>query len=182
VPFDARHNLVISGLWDLPWGRGRRWLGGAPGWLDGMAGGWMVAAIWKAHTGFPTTILAPDQSGTGARSGRPDRLGTGRDPREVGPGRLWFDTSVYVLPQTGTFGNAPVGSVRGPGLNVVDFAASKRFPLSARTALEIRAEAFNLFNTPVFNAPDRSLTSATFGQVLSSQMAREIQLAVRLSF
>jgi len=124
----------------------------------------------------------PDQSRTGARSGRPDQIGKGQDPHEVGPGRLWFDTSVFVLPQPGTFGNARVGSVRGPGFNVVDLSVSKMVGLSAKTRLELRGEAFNLFNTPVFNAPDRNLTSATFGQVLSSQLAREIQLALKLSF
>jgi hypothetical protein len=67
-------------------------------------------------------------------------------------------------------------------LAVIDFSASKRTRLPRGVALEIRGETFNLLNTPVFNAPDRSLTSPTFGQVLGSQLEREIQLGVKLIF
>ena len=181
VPFDVRHNAAVAGMWDLPFGRERRWLAAAPAWTEALTGGWSIAGIWKAHTGFPITIFAPDQSQTGARSGRPDLVGNPEGPREVGPGRYWFNTSAFTLPGLGTFGNAGVGAVRGPGLNIVDTAASKRV-LSGRRNLDLRVDVFNLFNKPVFDAPDRSLTSSTFGQVLSAQLAREIQLSVRLAF
>jgi hypothetical protein len=180
VPFDVRHNLAVAGLYDVPLGRGRRWLASSSGWVNAVAGGWSIAGIWKAHTGFPVTVNAPDQSQTGARSGRPDRTRAGTDPREVGPDRFWFDTSVFTLPRLGTFGNAGVGIVRGPGLNVVDSSIAKRIGTSRR--LEVRADVFNLFNTPAFDAPDRSLTSPTFGRVLSAQLAREIQLSLKLLF
>jgi len=178
---DVRHNLAVAAIWDLPWGRGRRFLSHEPGWLDAIVGGWSLAGIWKAHTGFPITIFAPDQSQTGARSGRPDCIGSVEGPRQVGVGS-WFNTSAFVLPRPGTFGNCGVGVVRGPGLNVVDLSASKRIALTGRIALELQADAFNLLNTPVFEAPDRNLTSATFGQVLNSQLAREIQLGIRMIF
>ena len=109
LPFDARHNVTSAAILDLPFGKGRRWLSDAPTWIDRFAGGWTVAAIWKAHTGFPITISAPDQSQTGARSGRPDQIGPAEGPHEVGPGHLWFDTSAFMLPKLGTFGNAGVG-------------------------------------------------------------------------
>ena len=182
LPFDARHTLTSAAIIDLPFGRGRRWLNNVPQWVDAVAGGWTMAAIWKAHTGFPITITAPDQSQTGARSGRPDQISVAEGPHEVGLGHLWFDTSAFVLPKLGTFGNAGVGVVRGPGLNVFDASVTKRVSRIGRAAIEVRADAFNVFNTPVFNAPDRSVTSSTFGQVLSSQLAREVQLSARLSF
>ena len=87
-----------------------------------------------------------------------------------------------MLPKAGTFGDAAVGPVRGPGFNVVDLSVAKTVNVTAKARLELRVEAFSLFNTTVFNAPDRNLTGATFGQVLSSQLAREIQLAIRASF
>jgi carboxypeptidase family protein len=182
VPFDARRNATVAGVLELPWGRGRRWLCTAPPGVEALVGGWSVAGIWKAHSGFPVTILAPDQSQTGARSGRPDQVAAGRDPHQIGREHLWFDTSVFMLPVGGTFGNAEVGSVRGPGLNVIDFSASKRVAMANGAALELEIDAFNLLNTPVFNAPDRSLTSATFGHVVSSQLEREIQISLRVSF
>jgi hypothetical protein len=181
VPFDVRHNATVAGLWELPCGRGRRWFATAPAWIDALIAGWSIAGIWKAHTGFPITIFAPDQSQTGARSGRPDLVGDPEGPRDVGPGRYWFDPSAFVLPKLGSFGNAGVGVVRGPGLNIVDGSVAKHV-VSGRRYLELRVDAFNLFNTPAFEAPDRLITSSTFGQVLSAQLAREIQLSVRLTF
>src|SRR5262249_30523195 len=182
VRLPARHNLIAAAMLDLPFGRGRQWLADAPPLLDGVVGGWSFATVWKAHSGFPITITAPDQSQTGARSGRPDQVGTAEGPREGGPGHYWFDTSAFVLPQPGTFGNAGVGVVRGPGLDVVDMSVTKRVHRVRGAAIDIRADAFNALNVPVFNAPDRSLTSSTFGQVLSTQAARELQLSARLSF
>lgn len=180
--FDARHHLTVGWTLDLPVGRGRRWGAEMPGWADAVVGGWSVDGLWRAHTGYAITVLAPDVSLTGARSGRPDRVGSGEGPRVVGPDGTWFDPSAFVLPQLGTFGNAGTGIVRGPGLNVVDLALGKSFPTGAGSRLELRVEAYNLFNTPVFNAPDRSLTSATFGQIRGSQLEREIQLGVRWVF
>jgi hypothetical protein len=182
TPFDVRHALSIGALSELPWGRRRRFLSGAPRWVDAIAGGWAVAGILKAHTGFAITITAPDQSQTGARTGRPDRIGSGKGSEQVGPDGTWFDTSAFVLPAIGTFGNAGVGIVRGPGLRVLDLMTAKRVGMVHGSALELRAEFFNFFNTPVFTAPDRFLTSATFGQVRGSQLEREIQLGLKLLF
>lgn len=176
--FDVRHTLVGGMTFDLPWGRDQRWGAAMPAWLEVLAGGWSTAATWRAYSGFAITVLAPDQSRTGARSGRPDRVGTGEGDRQVGPDGLWFDTSAFVLPRSGTFGNAGVGIIRGPGLRVVDFVLSKQIRTGGRTRLELRVEAFNLFNTPVFDAPDRQITSATFGQVRSAQLEREVQVGV----
>jgi len=182
VPFDVRHNLTAAGISELPFGRTRRWLSTESPWIEGLVGGWSIAAVWRAHTGFPITILAPDQSGTGARSGRPDQIGSADGPHNIGPGQLWFNTSAFVLPKSRTFGNAPVGSVRGPGLNVIDASIAKRIAIAGRSGIDLRVEAFNVVNRPQFNAPDRSLTSATFGQVLSAQLSREIQLAAKFTF
>ncbi|MCC7180341.1 MAG: carboxypeptidase regulatory-like domain-containing protein [Acidobacteria bacterium] len=180
--FDARHHLTVGWTLDLPVGRGRRWGAEMPAWADAVVGGWSVDGLWRAHTGYAITVLAPDVSQTGARSGRPDRLASGEGSRVVGPDGTWFDTSAFVLPQLGTFGNAGTGIVRGPGLNVVDLAVDKSFATGGGSRLRLRVEAYNLLNTPVFNAPDRSLTSATFGQIRSSQLEREVQVGVRWVF
>lgn len=180
--FDARHHVSVGWTLDLPWGRERRWASTMPSWLDAIAGGWSVDGLWRAHSGFAITVLAPDQSRTGARSGRPDRIGSGEGTHQVGPGVTWFDTTAFTLPALGTFGNAGTGIVRGPGLNVVDLAVSKQVRLPRRSRLEFRVEAYNAFNTPVFDAPDRNLTSSTFGQVRSSQLEREVQLGARWVF
>ena len=72
--------------------------------------------------------------------------------------------------------------VRGPGLNVVDLSLVRTLGYGGLPAIEIRADAFNVFNKPVFNAPDRSITSSTFGNVGSAQLSRELQLSAKLRF
>jgi hypothetical protein len=75
-----------------------------------------------------------------------------------------------------------VGVVRGPGLKQFDFSVHKLFPIKERMNLEFRTEFFNLTNTPQFNAPNRSASSATFGEVTSAQGERNIQFALKLNF
>jgi len=78
-------------------------------------------------------------------------------------------------------GRSGVSPIRGPGLNVIDASLFRRAALG-RARAEFRVDAFNVLNRPQFNAPDRSLTSSTFGRVLSAQLSREVQASVRLSF
>jgi len=79
-------------------------------------------------------------------------------------------------------GSAGNGTERGPGLKQYDLSIQKRFPLNEAVRLEFRAEFFNLTNTPQFNAPDRFVNSATFGEVSSAQGERMTQLALKLIF
>ena len=83
-----------------------------------MLGGWQLGGIYTAHTGFPLTIkMSGDPSGTGARSFRANVIGTPNDPHQIGPGALFLDPTAYAAPTAGTFGNAGVGIVRGPGMS-----------------------------------------------------------------
>jgi hypothetical protein len=179
---DVRHNLKVAGILELPIGRDRKWANTLASPFELLLGGWTLSGVWNVHTGLPVTITAPDVSQTGARSGRPDCIGNPEGRDGVGPGTWWFNKSAFALPRLGTFGNCGVGTVRGPGFNVVDLAASKRVRFLGSAGLEFRADIFNALNTPVFNSPDRSLTSGTFGQVLSAQLAREVQLSAKVSF
>jgi hypothetical protein len=182
APGDLRHNLAVAMTWQLPWGRGRTWLTDAPKWLNAAVGGWSASGTWRAHSGFPVTVFAPDQSLTGARGSRPDLTGEGHDLHTVGLDGQWFDTSVYTLPALGQFGTAGVGTERGPGLNVIDLSVRKGGSLAPRLMFDVGATAFNLCNNPAFDAPDRSLTSPNFGKVTTAQLAREVELWLRLRF
>jgi len=75
-----------------------------------------------------------------------------------------------------------MGTERGPGLKTYDISIQKEFPLFERARLEFRAEFFNLTNTPIFSSPNRSVTSATFGELAGAQGERQGQLALRLTF
>jgi hypothetical protein len=180
--FDAKHIFVYSYVYELPFGRGKRW---GQNWnpaVDKILGGWQMGGILTLRSGFPLTIRAIDRSGTISRGFRADRVGNGEGPRQVGPGTMWFDTSAFRQPVAGTLGNSGNGVVRGPGLRSFDLSLQKSIPITESKRFEFRTEFFNLTNTPQFNAPDRSVTSPTFGQIRGAQGERNIQFALKFYF
>jgi hypothetical protein len=180
--FDATHMFTLSHYYELPFGKGKAFGNDAPGILQYIAGNWQVGGILTLHTGFPLTIQGPDNSATNSRGARADRIGAGGTLGNVGPGAKWFDTSAYQISQRGRLGTTGIGTERGPGLNQYDFSVQKQFPFNERVRLEFRAEFLNLTNTPQFNAPNRVVNAATFGEVRGSQNERQGQLALKLYF
>jgi len=182
--FDAKNMLSVVYTYELPFGR-RKTLGS--GWnpvLDGILGGWQTGGILTLRSGFPLTITATDRSGTRSRGARADRVGDGEGPKQVGAyPNTWLDRSAFKEPAAGTLGNSGVGVVRGPGWKTFDLSVQKQFPLKSETRrLEFRTEFFNLTNTPQFNTPNRSASSATFGEVTVAQGERNIQFALKFHF
>ena len=180
--FDIRHNFVGSYVYQLPYGSGLRFGSKANPILKGVLGNWQLSGIVTLHTGFPQTVRAPDESGTESLSPRADCLGAPSYPHGVGPGTTWFSTSQFAVPATGTFGNCANGTVLGPGRHDWDFGVSKTFRVTESKNLEFTTQFINLFNTPLFNAPDTNLTSATFGEVLTSQRERNIQFGLKFYY
>jgi hypothetical protein len=182
--FDNKFNFVPSFVYRLPVGKGQKYGAGMNKVADMAIGGWQIGGIFTAHTGFPLTIkMSGDPSGTGARSFRANVIGTPNDPHNIGPGTLFLDPSAYSAPTARTFGNAGVGIVRGPGMGRFDLSIGKRFNITERKYFEIRGEAFNLSNTPIFASPaSQTITSALFGQIRSSQGERSIQLVGKFYF
>jgi carboxypeptidase family protein/TonB-dependent receptor-like protein len=182
--FDEKFNFVPSFVYELPFGRGRKmgtnWNKG----IDAIAGGWQVGGIYTAHTGFPLTIkLATDPSGTGARSDRPNVIGVPNNLHQIGPGAEYLDVSAYAAPAINTFGNAGVGVVRGPGMSRLDLSLAKQFHLTEHKYFELRGEAFNLTNTPIFLSPaSQTITSTLFGQIRSSEGERNVQVVAKFYF
>jgi hypothetical protein len=184
--FDVRHRLTVSGLWELPFGPGRRWLQGGLGGT--CLGNWDLYAVLSAQTGRPFTVaLHPDvdRSNTGRASlgfGSGDRPNVSGDPSlsDRVPER-WFNTGAFAMPPFGSFGNAGRNSVEGPGFRNLNLAFARRVPFS-RGALQIRLEVFNLFNWTNFDQPDNFLESPTFGQILSAGAPRRVQLGVKFLY
>lgn len=182
--FDEKFNLVPSFVYELPFGRnqkmGRHWNKG----IDAVLGGWKLGGVYTAHTGFPLTIkLSSDPSGTSARSYRPNVIGTPHDPHNVGPGAEWLDISAYATPALHTFGNAGVGLRRGPGQSRMDLSIAKQLHVTESKYFEIRGEAFNLTNTPIFLSPaSQSIASTLFGQIRSSEGERNMQVVAKFYF
>ena len=179
---DVRHRLSAGVVWELPGPT-------ADGVLRALAGGWQVSGILTVQSGRPFTVaLLPelDNSNTGRSSlgfGANDRPNVTGDPELADPTpERWFDTSAFVMPPFGTFGDAGRNPVEGPGLANVNVAGIKSVTLGTAVRLQARIEVFNLFNRANFNQPDPFVGSPTFGQVLSAQSPRRVQLGVRAIF
>jgi hypothetical protein len=168
--FDVRHRASVSLAQSLPWDM-------------------QVTSVITLQSGRPFTVaLLPenDNSNTGRSAlgfGANDRPHVSGDPSLGDPDQTqWFHTAAFSLPAFGTFGNAGRNILDGPGYANVNVALLKHVRLGAATRLQLRAEAFNVFNRTNFDLPDNYFGSPTFGQVLSAQAPRRVQLGARLLF
>jgi hypothetical protein len=195
VDFDLRHNIVVSPIWELPFGQGRRFLSHSNRALDALIGGWRLTGILTWRSGFP---FSPTLSGTDLlllngfhQSDLAQQL---CDPHLSNPSPLnWFNKSCYGLPVEPTTpgaklieGNAGYDSLRGPGSLSLDAGIAKTFHFTERNAVDFRGEVFNVLNHPALGlpsaaiAPNGNSSPATISTVLSIQ--RVMQFAVKLHF
>jgi hypothetical protein len=107
---------------------------------------------------------------------RDPNLSSGRSPER------WFDTAAFTLPAAFTFGNAGRNIVYSPGYSGVDFSIQKETNLTERARLKFRVEAFNLFNHPNFDAPNRIAFTPNFGRVFSADTPRQLQFGLKIEF
>jgi hypothetical protein len=160
--FDVRHNFVLSASYALPYGRES----GASSATRALLGGWNLAGIFQARSGFPITVLDGRGSSLQAVRGgeRPNCIG---DPVPADQTLdRWLDINAFARAASGTWGNCGVGIVRAPGYQNVDLTLSKRFAIGGARYAEIRAEMFNIANRPNFRAPGRDINAPnTFGQI-----------------
>jgi hypothetical protein len=189
------YNSTTSFVMDLPFGRGRRYLGNGSALTEALLGGWQIAGINSVFAGESVTLTytpaaAAQVSGIqqdfrGANNYRPNVNGDVLvADGQRGPTN-YLNPAAVVIPTdiSQPFGNAPRNSVRGPMLWQVDMVASKRFamPWPAGT-LEFRAEFFNLLNRTNFRAPNGNRSSNAFGTITSTYDPRIIQFGVRANF
>jgi hypothetical protein len=159
------------------------------GVLASLLSGFQFNGIVTLQSGRPFTVaLLPeiDNSNTGRSSlgfGANDRPNVAGDPNAARhTPEQWFNTSAFVFPAFGTFGNAGRNILDGPGYRNINASLLKNTRLSERMNLQLRLEAFNLFNTPNFNLPDNFLGSPTFGRILSARDPRHLQFGAKLLF
>jgi hypothetical protein len=185
--FDRRHVLRASGMWEVP----RMQTG--PAAVRHALGGWRLAGIVSVLSGTPFTVTSGvDAALVGPNRGlsaqRPDLAGEpGLDGGRSRDDRIarYFDTTAFVRPAPGAFGNAGRNLLIGPGAFTVDASMAKQFLLWPRVTerhVELRVEAFNLFNTVNLGNPVATTTSPAFGRIQSAGQARVIQLGLRVAF
>ncbi len=181
---DIAHRFVISYLYELPFGKGRKFGSNAPGVLDAIIGGWQFNGITTFQSGTPLTITANNTAGLFNPLTRPNT--NGKDPRLGGKvdERLnkYFDTSVYSQPAAFTFGNVgPTVNIRNDGVRSFDLSLFKQFAPTERMRVQFRVEALNAFNTPRFGSPNTSVTANVFGQITSqANSPRQLQFGLKL--
>jgi len=177
--FDVRHRAVMSGVWELPWGPGRKWMQDS-GMVGAIVGGWQLAGIGTVTTGRPFTVFMQTGVNNGAPSW-PDRIGSGK--LENPTVDRWYNPADFKAPPPNTYGNTGRGILYAPGHVNVDTSLSKRFTVSGRTNLEFRWDAFNLFNHPGFGFPNQNFDSPTAGRITSTIVDnRSMQFSFKVNF
>jgi hypothetical protein len=184
---DVAHRATIMGVYELPFGRGRRFGSGWSKVLDLAIGQWQANGVVTLSTGTPLGISASNNAGIFNMAIRANNNGT--SGLKTGPvqDRLtaYFDKSVFSQPAAFTFGNMGprVADIRNDGMYNWDLSLFKDFQIVERMKLQFRAEALNAFNTPRFSGPNTSVTSSSFGVITSQANApRQVQLGLKLLF
>jgi hypothetical protein len=188
---DARQRLVVSYVYDLPFGHGQRFLANSPGIVNQVLGGWGVGGVTTLMSGFPLGFTtAQNLTNSFGGGSRPNYVSgcnkfvSGGQAQRIGQ---WFNTSCFVQPAPFTFGDEPRNdpALRASGVANWDASAYKTFPFnhSEKVNLQFRAEAFNLFNRVQFGYPGLQQGASNFG-IVSSQLnnPRLLQFSLRMNY
>jgi hypothetical protein len=160
--YDRTQNFAVSNVWELPFGKGRKWMnhGGA---LSAIAGGWQINNVISMMTGTPFTVSSSgaslDMPGSSQRADQVKplvaKLGN------VGTAGAFFDPLAFATVTQPRFGTAGFLSMRGPGLINWDFSLFREVAFLERFKVQFRAEAFNFTNTPHFANPGTNVSNMT---------------------
>ena len=193
--FDRTHNLQVFGVYELPFGAGKRWATSGPAsWL---AGGWQLNGIMSRLSGTPFTVTsaatslnAPGNTQTADLVASSVRILGG-----IGRGASWFDPLAFAPVTAVRYGTLGRNTMRGPGVFNLDASLFRNFKITERFMLQFRTEVFNLTNTPAFNNPGANASSPTrradgsiintngFSEITSAQgTERQIRFALKLTF
>jgi hypothetical protein len=185
---DVAQRLVLSGVYEIPAGKGRRFLSQSGRFVEATLGGWQVNGITTIQSGLPV-MVRPAFNNTNIYSGqRPNSNGkSARLNGGSGDARLaqWFDISAFSQPADYTFGNVGrvLPDVRNPGTTgLTDLSIFKNFGLMRenRLKLQYRLEAFQAFNNPQWGQPGSTVGGGGFGVITSSSGERQLQMALKL--
>lgn len=194
--YDTKFINTTSLVYQLPFGRGKRFGGSWNAVLDGVAGGWELSTIHTAYSGRPVNVIytpsaAFDVTGRlaewrGGAQMRPNLVGDPARPADADMVRTYWNRAAFAIPTDASlpFGNIGRNAFRGPDLWQWDLAVNKRFRIPAREgmALQFRSEFFNLLNRTNFGQPAANVSNANFGAINSTFAPRQIQFALKLIY
>jgi carboxypeptidase family protein len=179
--FNVDHRLVSSFVWELPFGKGKKYASGVSSVANHVIGGWQVNGIVTFQAGFPMTISAADVGGLNDTFGtnRADLVGDAHASLSPTIAK-WFNTQAFAQPAAGFLGNSGRGILNLPGLNNWDTGVFKNFRFTEQLSLQFRFESFNAWNHTQWNPPVRNIADSRFGQITSARDARINQLGLKL--
>lgn len=191
--FDMKHALVFSGNYDLPFGKGKKFLGNMNSVGNAVLGGWSTNWIYSYYSGQPQVIgcTIATTEGLGCNSLKIAGTNPYQEVRDAqGYKVIWNPAAFTNPPRATTIGQtdlSPLGGGRnqlsGPSQFGVNFSVFKSFQITERIRSEFRAEMFNLTNTPNFNLPTSNFQAANFGRLeFQRNDPRQVQLALKLYF
>jgi len=179
----------ISATYELPFGRGRRYLANAGGVTNQLLGGWQLNTIMTFATGKMLSPGGGFSNTGGAQVAQRPNVVPGCDPNDLGGAertvQRYFNTDCFVRQPDGTFGNAGRNIIEGPGLENVDFSVFKTFTIGERHRIEFRSEFFNFLNRPSFieESLGTNVDSASnYGQLSAALDGRIIQFGLKWRF
>ncbi len=189
--YDVRNLGVISAVYGLPFGNGKRFAGGLGKVGNGVVSGWSVNSLVVLQAGFPFTpqlSYNPSNNGDTRNPVRPFINPNFQGSAILGKPSQWFNPSAFLAPpaNSGFFGNLGRDTLVGPGLATWDFSAVKDTAIHERLNLEVRAEIFNILDRANFNTPNLIVftptgVSGTAGAISStSTTARQVQFGAKL--
>jgi len=161
---DRTHTIVQSAIYELPFGKGKPFLQkGVAAWI---AGGWQVTGIMSISSGQPFGITASSTSlNAPSNTQVANQVAPFKKLKGIGAANKWFDTTAFRQPTTAAYGNTGQNAFVGPGSFNLDASVFRRFSITERVGLELRAEAFSLTNTPQYGNPSSNISNSDFGQI-----------------
>jgi hypothetical protein len=190
--YDQPLNNTTSVIWELPYGRGRRFGSNAAAPLRMAFGGWRVGAINTMVSGQPVNLVytppasmqVTDTLSSSAMSYNANLLGNPALPADQRSPARFFDASLVQAPTdvTTPFGNAARNSARSSPLYQLDISAQKEFPFGEARFVQFRAEFFNALNKTNFSPASGNISNSNFGTITGTFPARQIQFALKLAF
>ncbi len=163
--FNSRNRFVATTIWDVPVGKGRRYMNAAPAVAEFILGGWQTQTVHYFQAGqyFSPSFTGSDPSNTNTFGGLPDRIGEGNLPPGDRQKGRWFDASAFAVPTAGRYGNSGVNVLEGPGMKLHHLSVVKEFKATERLKFIFQSSIANIFNTPHYTFPNGNISQP--GQV-----------------
>ncbi len=179
-PNERRQIVTFSGIYELPYGHGKRFGSHINHVLNGILGGWQISAIYQYTSGAPLTPFWTGATLGNGTNARPNIVG---DPGLADPtSAMWFNLAAFARPANYAFGDSAPGSILGPAYHDIDTGVLKNFYVHEQKYLQFRWEMFNAFNQVNLGNPGTILGVRTAGLITGAGAARTMQLALKFVF